>query len=582
MPLSSALADPSDTTPAPFVFIDQTDVALSTPIISNQVTISGIDSASPISVTGGEYSLNGATYTTVAGTVPYPGPTAARISTVKVRHTSSASNSTSVDTVLIIGGVSDTFTSTTVVAEPAPTPVLTTITVSPTTPSIVIGANQQFTATGLDQFSVPFATTPTWTSDNLAVATIDPVTGLATGVTAGTATITATDGSVFGTTTLTVTAIPDADPAPTLISYTVSETIISPNGDGIKDSASIDISYSEEVSADINILNSEGVKVRDLYSSPEVTNPNAKVWDGKNNSDAVVPDGIYTIEILGTDSADNTVRDVSKTVTVDTTAPVISLLGITPVNLTVDDSYTDAGATALDDVDGDITSNIVTINSVNTAIVGAYTITYNVSDTAGNPAIEVTRTVNVNVADEPPADFDEMITIDAGEWALISAPRLLSEAPSIDGEAALLVYRNGAFVIPSIGDDELVNPLSAFYVKTTNEGDVGFNFADGGFPASRQLTEGWNLVGTSYTGAPINVFSTIVRTNDPNNEGVATLNVPIDYNNNKDTGGEWEGISGDIDLSRWDTDDVGVLNPYDGYWVYSNAVKTYSLVPQPE
>jgi len=82
----------------------------------------------------------------------------------------------------------------------------------------------------------------------------------------------------------------------------------------------------------------------------------------------------------------------------DTTKPVITLKGKAVVDLIVDDSYTDAGATASDNVDdGDIiTANIVVVNPVNTSVVGNYTITYNVSDEAGNQATEVTRTVNVN------------------------------------------------------------------------------------------------------------------------------------------------------------------------------------------
>ncbi len=79
----------------------------------------------------------------------------------------------------------------------------------------------------------------------------------------------------------------------------------------------------------------------------------------------------------------------------DTTSPVITLTGITPVTVEAGAAYVDAGATALDNVDGNITANIVTVNPVNTATVGAYVVTYNVSDVEGNDAIEVTRTVNV-------------------------------------------------------------------------------------------------------------------------------------------------------------------------------------------
>lgn len=80
---------------------------------------------------------------------------------------------------------------------------------------------------------------------------------------------------------------------------------------------------------------------------------------------------------------------------VDTTPPVITLVGSPSLTLTEGDSYVDAGATASDNVDGDITANIVTVNPVDTNTVGAYTVTYNVTDAAGNAADEVTRTVVV-------------------------------------------------------------------------------------------------------------------------------------------------------------------------------------------
>ena len=90
--------------------------------------------------------------------------------------------------------------------------------------------------------------------------------------------------------------------------------------------------------------------------------------------------------------------EITYTEAADTTPPVITRLGEATVNLTVGDSYTDAGATATDDVDGDITGSIVTVNPVNTAVADTYTVTYNVSDAALNPATEVTRTVIVSAA----------------------------------------------------------------------------------------------------------------------------------------------------------------------------------------
>ncbi|RDH85236.1 MAG: cell wall-binding protein, partial [endosymbiont of Galathealinum brachiosum] len=58
-------------------------------------------------------------------------------------------------------------------------------------------------------------------------------------------------------------------------------------------------------------------------------------------------------------------------------------------------TYNDAGATASDNFDGDITANISIVSNVNTNAVGNYSVTYNVSDATGNAASTVTRVVNV-------------------------------------------------------------------------------------------------------------------------------------------------------------------------------------------
>ncbi|MBU2997464.1 DUF5011 domain-containing protein [Cellulophaga baltica] len=109
--------------------------------------------------------------------------------------------------------------------------------------------------------------------------------------------------------------------------------------------------------------------------------------------------GEYTITYNVTDEAENNATEVIRIVTVeeeaDTTAPVITLIGSNYKTITAGDSYTDQGATAIDDVDGDITSTIITVNTVDTNTSGEYLITYNVTDQAGNNAIEITRIVTV-------------------------------------------------------------------------------------------------------------------------------------------------------------------------------------------
>ena len=65
-------------------------------------------------------------------------------------------------------------------------------------------------------------------------------------------------------------------------------------------------------------------------------------------------------------------------------------------------TYTDDGATANDNYDGDITLDIVVGgDTVDTDTVGSYTITYDVSDGEGNDAIQVQRVVNVVDTTDP-------------------------------------------------------------------------------------------------------------------------------------------------------------------------------------
>jgi hypothetical protein len=100
--------------------------------------------------------------------------------------------------------------------------------------------------------------------------------------------------------------------------------------------------------------------------------------------------GASTLEVFYNDGAGNLGKG-------DTGAPVIQLTGQASVELTVESAYTDAGATASDTVDGDLTTRIKIDNPVNTAVVGTYTVTYNVVDNSGNAAAPVTRTVRVGV-----------------------------------------------------------------------------------------------------------------------------------------------------------------------------------------
>lgn len=96
----------------------------------------------------------------------------------------------------------------------------------------------------------------------------------------------------------------------------------------------------------------------------------------------------------------------------DQTAPVISLVGANPLTIAHNGNYIEPGATANDAVDG---NRAVTITgSVNTSVVGNYTITYTASDTVGNTA---TLNRTVRVTDQTPP----VVTL-AGSTPVILAP----------------------------------------------------------------------------------------------------------------------------------------------------------------
>lgn len=195
-----------------------------------------------------------------------------------------------------------------------------------------------------------------------------------------------------------VNPVDTATPASYTVTYNVS------------DSSS---NAATEVTRTVNVLDTtaptitltgndpETVECGDVYTDAGATaadacegNLTGAIVTVNNVNSSVV--GSYTITYNVSDSAANAATQVSRTVNVeDTVAPVITLVGTDPVDVECGSTYTDAGATATDACDGNLTAAIVTVNPVNTAATGTYTVTYDVSDTATNAATQVTRTVNV-------------------------------------------------------------------------------------------------------------------------------------------------------------------------------------------
>jgi len=128
-------------------------------------------------------------------------------------------------------------------------------------------------------------------------------------------------------------------------------------------------------------------------------------FEGNISENIIINNSSVNTEILGDylvtynleDQAGNVADQVTRTVSiVDTTEPTIALVGDANITLTINDTYTEQGATASDNYNGNISTNIVISGEVNTSVAGTYTVKYNVEDESGNHATEKTRTITVN------------------------------------------------------------------------------------------------------------------------------------------------------------------------------------------
>lgn len=129
----------ADSTPSVTDFTNLTNVAPGSVATSTAITASAYNVDISVSVSGGEYSLNGTSFTATAGSIT----TASQ--SIYVRHTAPNSYGSNTSTILTVGGVDKTFQSTTVAAPD------TTITVSPTSLNVAFDdiANKTVSLGGL-------------------------------------------------------------------------------------------------------------------------------------------------------------------------------------------------------------------------------------------------------------------------------------------------------------------------------------------------------------------------------------------------------------------------------------------------
>ncbi|MBK1889044.1 Ig-like domain-containing protein [Undibacterium sp. 14-3-2] len=226
-----------------------------------------------------------------------------------------------------------------------PAATLSSITVTPPSASIAIGATQAYIATGnySDGTSNNITNTVTWSSGTTSVATIVS-TGIASGIASGTSVITATSSGKSGTATLTV----QAGPILSLINVTPATSSVAIGG---KQSFIATGVYSNGVSADIT---------------------NSVTWASGTSAIATVsPTGVATGVSLGT-TAIIAISGSKSGTAVLTVLPAATLtsIAVTPAAATIAIAATQTFVATATYSDGSLVdiSNIAVWSSANPAV----------------------------------------------------------------------------------------------------------------------------------------------------------------------------------------------------------------------
>ncbi|MDA7633449.1 DUF5011 domain-containing protein, partial [bacterium] len=209
--------------------------------------------------------------------------------------------------------------------------------------------------------------------------------------------------------------------------------------------------------------------------------------------------GSYVVTYNISDASGNAAVTVARTVNlIDTTPPVVVLLGDSPQVIESPNAYTELGATASDTCDQALGAVVIDASLVDVLTPGSYVVTYNISDATGNAAVTVTRTVNVIDSNPPVITLigDAALTLECG-----------IDAYTEDGANVTDTSDPGVVVV--IGGDTVDPNTPGVYVVTYDATDASEN-------AAAQLIR------------TVTVLDTIAPVLTLNGDGVMTLECAID------------------------------------------------------
>lgn len=214
----------------------------------------------------------------------------------------------------------------------------------------------------------------------------------------------------------------------------------------------------------------------------------------------------------------------------DVIPPVITLIGNSTEVVTVGTVYSDAGATATDDTDGDLTSSITTANNVDVNTVGSYTVTYSVNDAAGNLATQVVRTVNVVIPSRTSiasGSFSDASTWDcncvpsSGDDVVIAHNLTLTDPFTVNAENTFTVNSDITLTFSSY-----LNVAGEFTNNgTLFDGDLRFTGTNEQTPTIGSSLKSLTIDNSSGVtlSSDLNIMSSLVMTNGDLNLGVNEL-----------------------------------------------------------
>lgn len=135
-------------------------------------------------------------------------------------------------------------------------------------------------------------------------------------------------------------------------------------------------------------INQSYTKKDEEFKATAIDNYDGDITDKINIEKIPINENQIQIKYTVSDSSGNTTSKIRKVNLIDDIPPTITLNGNQKVSVILGNSYTEQGAKAIDEKEGDLTEKIQVDGFVNTSKIGNYTITYKVCDSSGNEAVK--------------------------------------------------------------------------------------------------------------------------------------------------------------------------------------------------